>query len=378
MADKGGLEGVVVARSRLCSIDGLNGILIYGGYDVGDLAEHSTYEEVCFLILRGELPSREELDAFIAELASHRELSEETASVVDMLASHAAPMEMLRTAVSSDSFDDPDKDSNAGDANVRKATRLIAKMPTMVARYHRRRAGLEPIPPDLSLPHATNFLHMLTGGEVSAAAAKTFDVALILHADHEMNASTFTARVIASTLSDMHSAITGAIGALKGPLHGGANEQVMRLLQSIPDDVPVEDEIHARLERKERIMGFGHRVYKTWDPRAVILKRFSKQLAEESGEPRWYDLSERIEHTVVAEKGLYPNVDFYSASTYHYLGIDTGLFTPIFAMSRVVGWAAHVIEQHADNRLIRPSSEYVGPPPRAYEPIERRTESAVA
>jgi citrate synthase len=372
MADKGGLEGVVVARSRLCSIDGHNGILIYSGYDVGDLSEHSTYEEVCFLTLHGRLPLREEMDEFVADLVAHRELSEETDSVVDMLATHAAPMEMLRTAVSSDSFDDPDKDSNAADANIRKATRLIAKMPTMVARYHRRRSGLEPIPPDPSLSHAANFLHMLNGEPVSEAAAKTFDVALILHADHEMNASTFTARVIASTLSDMHSAITGAIGALKGPLHGGANEQVMRLLQSIPADASVEDEIRARLDRKERIMGFGHRVYKTWDPRAVILKRFSKQLADESGDPRWYDMSEQIEHTVVAEKGLYPNVDFYSASTYHYLGVDTGLFTPIFAMSRVVGWAAHVIEQHADNRLIRPSSEYVGPPVRVYEPIERR------
>ena len=372
MADKGGLEGVVVARSRLCSIDGHNGILIYSGYDVGDLAEHSSYEEVCFLTLHGRLPLREEMDEFVAELVAHRELSEETDSVVDMLATHAAPMEMLRTAVSSDSFDDPDKDSNAADANIRKATRLIAKMPTMVARYHRRRNGLEPIPPDPSLSHAANFLHMLNGEPVSEAAAKTFDVALILHADHEMNASTFTARVIASTLSDMHSAITGAIGALKGPLHGGANEQVMRLLQSIPADASVDDEIRARLDRKERIMGFGHRVYKTWDPRAVILKRFSKQLGEEAGDPRWYDMSEQIEHTVVAEKGLYPNVDFYSASTYHYLGIDTGLFTPIFAMSRVVGWAAHVIEQHADNRLIRPSSEYVGPSARVYEPIERR------
>jgi citrate synthase len=312
------------------------------------------------------------MDEFVADLVAHRALSEETESVVDMLATHAAPMEMLRTAVSSDSFDDPDKDSNAPDANVRKATRLIAKMPTMVARYHRRRNGLAPIPPDPSLGHAANFLHMLNGEPVSAAAEKTFDVALILHADHEMNASTFTARVIASTLSDMHSAITGAIGALKGPLHGGANEQVMRLLQSIPADASVEDEIRARLDRKERIMGFGHRVYKTWDPRAVILKRFSKQLGEESGDPRWFEMSEQIEHTVVAEKGLYPNVDFYSASTYHYLGIDTGLFTPIFAMSRVVGWAAHVIEQHADNRLIRPSSEYVGPSARVYEPIERR------
>ncbi len=372
MADKGGLEGVVVARSRLCSIDGHNGILIYSGYDVGDLAEHSSYEEVCFLTLHGRLPLREEMDEFVSDLAAHRELSEETDSVVDMLATHAAPMEMLRTAVSSDSFDDPDKDSNAADANIRKATRLIAKMPTMVARYHRRRSGLEPIPPDASLSHAANFLHMLNGEPVTEAAAKTFDVALILHADHEMNASTFTARVIASTLSDMHSAITGAIGALKGPLHGGANEQVMRLLQSIPPDASVDAEIRARLERKERIMGFGHRVYKTWDPRAVILKRFSKQLGEEAGDPRWYDMSEQIEHTVIAEKGLYPNVDFYSASTYHYLGIDTGLFTPIFAMSRVVGWAAHVIEQHADNRLIRPSSEYVGPSARVYEPIERR------
>jgi citrate synthase len=372
MADKGGLEGVVVARSSLCSIDGHNGILIYSGYDVGDLAEHSSYEEVCFLTLHGRLPLREEMDEFVSDLAAHRELSEETDSVVDMLATHAAPMEMLRTAVSSDSFDDPDKDSNAADGNVRKATRLIAKMPTMVARYHRRRSGLEPIPPDASLSHAANFLHMLNGEPVTEAAAKTFDVALILHADHEMNASTFTARVIASTLSDMHSAITGAIGALKGPLHGGANEQVMRLLQSIPPDASVDAEIRARLERKERIMGFGHRVYKTWDPRAVILKRFSKQLGEEAGDPRWYDMSEQIEHTVIAEKGLYPNVDFYSASTYHYLGIDTGLFTPIFAMSRVVGWAAHVIEQHADNRLIRPSSEYVGPSARVYEPIERR------
>ncbi|HYX87395.1 MAG TPA: citrate/2-methylcitrate synthase [Gaiellales bacterium] len=378
MADKGGLEGVVVARSRLCSIDGQNGVLIYGGYDVGELAEQSSYEEVCFLTLHGRLPTREELDAFAAELVSHRQLSDETASVVDMLAGHAAPMEMLRTAVSSDSFDDPDKDANDLDANRRKATRLIAKMPTMVARYDRRRNGLEPVAPDPALGHAGNFLQMLAGERPTPAAEKTFDVALILHADHEMNASTFTARVIASTLSDMHSAITGAIGALKGPLHGGANEQVMKLLESIGPDASVEDEVRERLERRERIMGFGHRVYKTWDPRAVILKRFSKALAQESSEPHWFDMSERIERTVLSEKGLYPNVDFYSASTYHYLGIDTGLFTPIFAMSRVVGWVAHVIEQHSDNRLIRPSSEYVGPPPRAYEPIERRSVPSAA
>ncbi|HEX5261546.1 MAG TPA: citrate synthase [Gaiellales bacterium] len=378
MADKGGLEGVVVARSRLCSIDGQKGVLIYGGYDVNDLAEHSTYEEVCFLILRGNLPTAPELDAFTRELAESRALSEETAQVVDMLADHAEPMEMLRTAVSSDSFDDPDKNSNAEDANFRKATRLIAKMPTIVARYDRRRHGLEPIESDPSLPHAANFLRMLSGEEPGQSAAKTFDVALILHADHEMNASTFTARVIASTLSDMHSAITGAIGALKGPLHGGANEQVMKLLEAIGSEDAVDAEIRARLDRKERIMGFGHRVYKTYDPRAVILKQFSRMLAAESSEPYWFSMSEKIEQAVIAEKGLYPNVDFYSASTYHYLGIETGLFTPIFAMSRVVGWAAHVIEQHSDNRLIRPSSEYVGPPPRPYVPIEARGQDAAA
>ena len=373
MAEKGGLEGVVVARSRLCSIDGQRGVLIYGGYDVNDLADHSSYEEVCFLILRGRLPQQDELDGFRAELASARELSGETAEVIDMLASHAAPMEMLRTAVSADSFDDPDKDSNDPEADFRKATRLIARMPTMVARYARRRQGQEPIGPDARYGHAENFLRMLTGEDPGATAVKTFDVALILHADHEMNASTFTARVIASTLSDMHSAITGAIGALKGPLHGGANEQVMHLLEDIGTDEGVEDDIRARLARHERIMGFGHRVYKTYDPRAVILKRFSKQLADQSDEPQWYSMSEHVENAVMDEKGLYPNVDFYSASTYHYLGIETGLFTPIFAMSRIVGWAAHVIEQHGDNRLIRPSSEYIGPPPRDYVPIEQRS-----
>ena len=276
MADKGGLEGIVVARSRLCSIDGQKGVLIYGGYDVGDLAEHSSYEETCFLILRGRLPSRDELEAFTSDLSAASPLSDETAAVIDMLASHAAPMEMLRTAVSADSFDDPDKDSNAEEANFRKATRLIAKMPTMVARYDRRRRGLDPVEPDPGLGHAANFLYMLSGEPPDQQAARTFDVALILHADHEMNASTFTARVIASTLSDMHSAITGAIGALKGPLHGGANEQVMHLLMDIGSDENIEQEIRGRLDRKERIMGFGHRVYKTYDPRAVILKRYSQ------------------------------------------------------------------------------------------------------
>ena len=296
--------------------------------------------------------------------------------MIDMLAGHAAPMEMLRTAVSADSFDDPDKDSNAEEANFRKATRLVAKMPTMVARYHRRRSGLDPVEPGrVSATPRTSCT--CCSGERPEEQAVALDVSLILYADHEFNASTFAARVIASTLSDLHSAITGAIGALKGPLHGGANEKVMDLLMA--SAAPRHRAwIGGRFARKERIMGFGHRVYKTYDPRAVILKRYSRSLAQRSDEPHWFTMSEHIEKAVMEEKGLYPNVDFYSASTYHYLGIETGVFTPIFAMSRVVGWAAHVIEQHGDNRLIRPSSEYVGPALRPYQPIEQRKAPAAA
>jgi len=368
MADRGGLEGIIVARSELCSIDGQKGELIYRGYDIRDLAEHASYEEVAHLLLRGELPSPDELGAFRRELADNRPVSGEAAQVVDLIARDAAPMEMLRTTVSATSFDDPDKDSNDEDANQRKALRLIAKIPTLIARYQRRREGEEPIEPDPSLDYATNFLTMLRGEPPTQEEARTFDVAMILHADHEMNASTFTARVIASTLSDMHSAVTGAIGALKGPLHGGANEQVMRTLASIGAADRVDEEVRRRLDAKERIMGFGHRVYKTMDPRAAILKDRARTLAAESdgSEPDWYAMSERMEQIVLDEKGLYPNVDFYSASTYHYLRIPTDLFTTLFVASRVVGWAAHVIEQHRDNRLIRPNSEYVGPARREY------------
>lgn len=365
---KAGLEGIVVARSELCSIDGQKGILGFRGYDIHELARHATYEEVAFLLLRGELPSAAELAAFAAELGEARAVSGEAAQVVDLIARDAAPMEMLRTAVSATSFDDPDKDSNSEEANQRKAVRLLAKIPTLVCRYHRRRAGLEPVDPDPELSYAESFLTMLSGRPPDEDAARTFDVAMILHADHEMNASTFTARVIASTLADMHSAVVGAIGALKGPLHGGANEQVMRTLESIDDPDRVEDDIRRRLAGHERIMGFGHRVYKTMDPRAEILKELARRLAgrADGSEPDWFAMSERIERVVTAEKGLYPNVDFYSASTYRYLGIPTELFTTLFVASRVVGWAAHVIEQHRDNRLIRPSSLYVGPDSREY------------
>lgn len=376
MADnKGGLEGIVVARSELCTIDGRNGILLYRGYDINDLAEHSTYEEVAHLLLCGELPTSDQLDAFREELAANRPLSGESCHVVDLIAGEAAPMEMLRTAVSATSLDDPDKDSNAEDANLRKAMRLIAKVPTIIARYQRRREGKEPVEPDPDLDYAHNFLTMLRGEAPSEQEAHVFDVAMILHADHEMPASTFTARVIASTLSDMHSAITGAIGALKGPLHGGANYDVMSMLKRIGSVDLIEQQIRARLERKEKIPGFGHRVYKTMDPRARILKEFSHSLSEEAGggEPSWFEMSDRIEKLVFEEKGLYPNVDFYSASTYRYLGIPTDLFTTLFAASRVVGWAAHVIEQYRDNRIIRPNSEYVGPERREFPALSQRS-----
>ncbi len=368
MSDKGGLEGIVVARSELCSIDGQKGILVYRGYDIRDLAEHASYEEVAYLLLRGDLPSSSELEAFKSDLAAARVVSGEAAQVVDLIAQDAKPMEMLRTAVSATSFDDPDKDSNEEGANQRKALRLIAKIPTLIGRYQRRREGKEPVEPDPELDYATNFLTMLRGARPTPEEARTFDVAMILHADHEMNASTFTARVIASTLSDMHSAVVGAIGALKGPLHGGANEQVMKTLEAVGSVEQVDEEIHRRLVEKQRIMGFGHRVYKTMDPRAAILKEYARALSEraDGSEPDWYEMSRRMEEIVLEEKGLYPNVDFYSASTYHYLGIPTDVFTTLFVASRVVGWSAHVIEQHRDNRLIRPNSEYVGPARRAY------------
>src|SRR3954453_12047403 len=372
-----GLEGVVAATSSICYIDGEQGILAYRGIDIHELAQHSSFEEVCYLLWFAKFPTAQELSSFRTQLASARQIDPAIISLLKSFPKSAPPMEVLRTAVSALSMYDPESAKVDHDSNIRKSIRMTSQIAMIVADFDRIRKGKDIVEADKSLSTSANFLLMLNGEKPSFTADKALDVALILHADHELNASTFAARVTAATLSDMHSAITGAIGALKGPLHGGANEQVMKLLQSIPEGATVDDEIRGRLERKERIMGFGHRVYKTYDPRAVILKRFSKQLADESGDPRWYDMSEQIEQTVMSEKGLYPNVDFYSASTYHYLGIDTGLFTPIFAMSRVVGWAAHVIEQHADNRLIRPSSEYVGPAVRDYEPIERRSAPAV-
>jgi citrate synthase len=353
------LSGVVVAESSICSIDPDEGVLMYRGYDIAELAEHSTYEETAYLLLEGELPSSSELDAFRAELSA-RELPAETESVVDASASLAAPMDMLRTAVSTLSFSDPGRgrvDAGSGRAT---AARLIAKLPTIVARYRRRRLGLEPVAPDVSLGYSENFLAMLHGERPDARAARAFDVAMILHAEHEMNASTFTARVVAGTGADLTAAVVAAIAALGGPLHGGANEAAMALFERIgaADHAPAE--VHAMLERKEKLSGFGHPLYRAYDPRAVILKRLSQEFSENGGEPNWYAITEATELAVFEEKRLYPNVDLYSGSLYSYLGIPTDLFTSLFAASRVAGWAAHVLEQHADNKIIRPSAEYVG------------------
>jgi citrate synthase len=383
MADKPqgpskGLADVVAASTALSDIDGAQGRLSYRGYDIHDLARAATFEDVSWLLQRGAPPTAAELSGYRAELAEGRPLNKLVADNLAEVAGSQSPMEALRSLVSLSSAQDPDKDSNEPDANRRKAARLTAQQPVLVAAYHAARRGAE-IPaadPDLSI--AGNFLLQLSGKAPDDHAARILDTCLVLHADHTMNASTFAARVCAATLSDMHSAVVAALGTLKGPLHGGANEQVMRTLEAIRETAggdPVEAvaaEAKARLGRGEKIMGFGHRVYKTEDPRATHLRQMSRELAEASGDDAWYRMSRRMEEVVLEEKGLYPNVDFYSASTYRYLGIDTGLFTPIFAMSRVVGWAAHVIEQHGDNRLIRPSSEYVGPPLRPYEPIEQR------
>ncbi|MGH3030623.1 MAG: citrate/2-methylcitrate synthase [Gaiellaceae bacterium] len=359
------LSGVVVAQSAISSIDPEEGVLMYRGYDIAELAEHSTYEEVAYLLLHGELPSSDGQAAFRDEL-SQRELPPPVEAIVDQSARIAAPMVVLRTAVSALAFRDPDRDADDPEAGLRKAARLIAQLPTVIARLHRRREGLDPVDPDPELSYAENFLAMLHGEQPGEQVGRAFDVAMILHAEHEMNASTFTARVIASTGADLHASIVGGIAALSGPLHGGANEAAMKLFERFGSPERTPGEIRAMLERRERLHGFGHPLYRAYDPRAVILKRLSHELSEDAGEPNWYAITEAAERTVFEEKGLYPNVDLYSASVYTYLGVPTDLFTPIFAASRVVGQAAHVLEQQGDNKIIRPSSEYIGPERRSF------------
>jgi len=369
-----GLEGVVAANSGICWIDGEAGILSYRGIDIHELAEHSTFEETTYLLWNGMLPNGLALREFSTQLALARSLDQRIIDLLKWFPKTATPMEILRTTVSALSFYDADEKDNSHDANVRKAYNLTAQIAMIVAIYDRLRKGKEIVPPDRSLSHAGNFLWMLNGEKPSETATRTLDIALILHADHELNASTFAARVIAATLSDIHSAMTGAIGALKGPLHGGANEGVMRLLLTIDKEGadPVEY-VKGMLDARQKISGFGHRVYKTEDPRATHLRKMSEQLGRDSGHPKWFEMSRAIELYINKEKKLNANVDFYSASTYATLGIDIDLYTPIFAVSRVAGWAAHVIEQLDDNRLIRPRADYIGPVyPSPWVPVEER------
>ena len=387
---KAGLEDVVAASSAICYLDGDRGVLAYYGYDIHDLARGATFEEVCYLLWHGRLPNRAELGDLQSQLAAARPLSEQVLRFLKQLPasdpstgsgspramSRGDGMDTLRTMTSVLGHYDPDAADDSPQANYRKAVRLTGQLASLVATYGRLQAGGGPIQPDPALGHAANFLYMLTGARPNALSTRAFDVALVLHADHELNASTFAGRVAAATLTDLHSAIVGAIGALKGPLHGGANADVMRLLIEIGQDATpdrIDEAIRSRLARKVKIPGFGHRVYRTEDPRATHLRRMSKELGERAGNRRWFEMSERIEQLVTGEKKLYPNVDFYSASTYYTLGIPIDLYTPIFAVSRVSGWTAHCLEQYKNNRLIRPRTDYIGPTyPQQVLPLEQR------
>ncbi len=367
-----GLEGIVAGQSSICFIDGRKGELIYRGISIDELATDARFEEIVYLLWHGTLPKKDELARLQKELSVNRGLPDQVISFMKTVPKNSSPMDVLRTAVSFLGIYDEEAKDNSIEANWRKSLRLVAKLPTIVANFHTLRQNGDYIKPDSKLSQASNFLYMLNGIEPGEMASRTFDCALVLHADHEFNASTFSARVTAATLSDIYSAITSAVGTLKGPLHGGANEQVMDMLLKIKTLNNIEPYLQKMISQKKKVPGFGHRVYKVEDPRAKHLKRFSKQLAETIGNLKWFQMSEKIAEYVKNEKNLVPNVDFYSASTYYYLGIPVDLFTPIFAMSRVAGWTAHVMEQYSDNRLIRPVSEYIGPQEVHFVPVENR------
>lgn len=368
-----GLEGVVVAESDISYVDGTAGKLVYRGYSIEDLAASSTFEETAKLLFDGALPTADELQAFSQALADSRGLDDRVVAMIKSFPAEAEPMAVLRTVVSTLGLFDRDASDIGVEATRRKAIRLTAAFPTIVAAFDRHRNGLDPVAPRSDLGHAANFLYMLSGSEPDPEDARVLDVCLILHAEHGMNASTFSARVTTATLSDIHSAITSAIGTLKGALHGGANQEVMKMLLEIDEQgVAASDFVREKLARKERVMGFGHRVYKTMDPRAPILRAFSRDLTARAGQPKWFEMSEEILRTMADEKGIDPNVDFFSASTYYALGIPTDLYTPIFAISRITGWATHVEAQYAHNRLIRPRATYVGTRDQSYTPIEDR------
>jgi citrate synthase len=372
---KAGLEDVVAASSAICYLDGERGVLAYRGYDIHDLADNATFEEVCYLLWHGRLPDRSELGELQSQLASARPLPEGVLRLIRSLPP-ANGMDILRTLTSAIAHYDTGANDMSPDGRYRTSVKLTAQIGSLVATAGRVAAGGGAIDPDPAMGHAGNFLYMLKGTRPSALEAKALDVALVLHADHEFNASTFAARVAAATLTDVHSAMTAAIGTLKGPLHGGANADVMNLLLQLGEDATdqkVEEVIRAKLARKEKIPGFGHRVYRTEDPRATHLRKMSEELCRMTGKLRWFQMSQTIEQIVKAEKKLNANVDFYSATTYYALGIPVELFTPVFAVSRISGWTAHVLEQYANNRLIRPRAEYIGPAyPQTFIPLDRR------
>jgi citrate synthase len=367
-----GLEGVVAADTAVSRVDGEKGRLVYRGYDIADLAEKCSFEETAHLLWTGELPDGAALDGLRRTLAAHRPLSEGLAHVMSELPASAPPMSVLRTCVSVMGLADPRAESAEPETNLEMAKETAAQLASVAASVHRMKRGLEPVRPEPALSHAANFLYMLTGKRPDETAERVFDDCLVLHADHGLNASTFTCRVVASTLSDIYSAVTAGIGALRGPLHGGANQKVMLMLEEIGEPSRAADYVKKLLAAKRKVMGFGHRVYRTEDPRAAVLRRHCRELGERTGETRWAEISEAMERVMLEEKGLRCNVDFYSASVYHMLGIPTDLFTPIFAVSRVVGWTAHILEQYANNRIIRPLSRYTGPGPRKVPPLAER------
>lgn len=367
-----GLRGVAVSDSKISFVDGANGRLLYRGYDILELAEQSTFEETSYLLLHGELPTKSQLREFSKSLAAERKVPRSLVRLLKAIPPEAHPMDALRTAVSFLGALDPETKLTDPLGRIRVGRRLIAQFPTILAANHRIRTGQPVVAPRRSGTHAGNFLRMLTGRDPDPAHQRAVDAALVLHADHEFNASTFSARVTASTLSDLYSSVASALAALKGPLHGGANRAVMDQLLAIGDVGRVEPWVKDQLARHEKIMGFGHAVYKTIDPRATVLKRMSEEAARISGDKKWYEISVRLQDVVYREKQLWPNVDFYSPSLYHVLGIPHDLFTGMFALSRISGWVAHILEQYADNKLIRPVANYAGPTLRAYTPAERR------
>ena len=367
-----GLEGVVAADTTISFVDGVHGRLLYQGYDIHDIAEEMTYAETVFLLWRGRLPNLAERDAFRSEIVAEMRLPSQVVEMLRLTPPNSHPMAVLRTAVSMLANFDPDVENLTAEANRRKAKRLLAQVPTIIADLHRIRSGQPLLSPDPNFDVPANFLYMLRGSSPTTLERRAMEVLMVLLADHELNASTFTARVIASTLSDMHSAISGAIGALKGSLHGGANQRVMEMILDIPDVGTVQDYIAGMLENKRRIMGFGHRVYRTEDPRTRHLRKYSELLCETNNQQQLHDIARRVEQTVMEAKGIYPNVDFYSATVQHALGIPPEYFTTVFAASRTSGWIAHIMEQYADNRLIRPTSRYVGETALTFVPIRER------